>query len=1201
MSLNTFIHNYFFLYKNYFLFFFIKTNNPQSFNFLINPKFYIILLNNYKLNETVFFKNKTLLKQKDNHSTSNTLKLFNYFYKLYLNNLLLTNTNKLINNTNNFNIKTVNFFKTLLYKKNTKNQHILKSTKKNIIKKNKIKLKKIKLNNKIIKQLKGKNYMTLIYKLNINKFYLHKNRARYKLYLKNLFKFYIFKNNFKNWNLFLKIKTKQKKHRIKLNNRIYYFLNKRIKVLMSMASRVLRVEWRYRTQKPFFKNYNKITKLIKTKKQTKLIKSKKFTKFCKKYKKKLNIIFRRWLPFNKHKSSTRFAKKKNLKNLKKLKKILPQLKPLLFNYKQRRLMLKNLKYRLNGGFRKNKKSIIYYKHTTKINKVYTKIKLKYLNFKWTNKVKLYWINKLKIRKCTITKQLRKFLKYTTHLYLTQSHNMLLHTRFKKPRKLFFKTKITDILVENKPVVDRVYPIKKWYKYKKKFKKKRKIPPFSRFKRWFWRKKLKRKNRNKVHAMMFQNLSLNNIDLNINRKINDFLKIALRFFKYQKKRRRLKRTTNRRLTWFASKKFDEKAKKYKFKKHKLKTIVPRVRFTWLYVDYFKKSRVVAKYFKVYWRKNFIKTLTKSGTRFSFVIKKLVLNFYLTNKLKQMFHRSINSQSKIINILNTQKQIQLILLMAGFLNKKKKLLKKTYRIKNQINKFSPIKQIIKLRKKTKTQTRVSIIKLKKRNLINDKFVTNIIYRIYKFRLNNLSFYLNKEFQGSRALKRITKIKQHYSKFLIYYRKKFRRKYEKKLTKYIILKLKRFINKNYIIDTQYTKLKFIFKKIKFKIFLKQNKKLKYFNLKKQHTRVKNNSINYNYKLMFKSLLTKTQFQLKSNYNRNHKFNFNSTFFIPKLWYFMFLTSFNILIRKYDLSVLRRELAVYTTTDYRYRYFNIHLKPAFYFMFENFYDNWFVKYIHAYQKNSFKNFLNYHKFKENKSINLFNNKKKINYTLNYQKYSKPWYTKINKCIFKHQYAKTLRFQRAKVNTYFDLNFKYQHKMTTFLWNFKHISGVNIFRHYFCLLYNLLFKTKFINTVNDGKFLIKNNLLFLNGFNIKNLNMPIFAGDVIALSVSWTFLKYLKINTKSKNLWKQRFRLNNIVHNVILKEDLNKQYLYKWHRFFKYKKTDVPYFLETDFTTLTSIMLLEPSYNYLFKYNCWSYNEMYWYSLFQLNWKYIV
>ena len=55
------------------------------------------------------------------------------------------------------------------------------------------------------------------------------------------------------------------------------------------------------------------------------------------------------------------------------------------------------------------------------------------------------------------------------------------------------------------------------------------------------------------------------------------------------------------------------------------------------------------------------------------------------------------------------------------------------------------------------------------------------------------------------------------------------------------------------------------------------------------------------------------------------------------------------------------------------------------------------------------------------------------------------------------------------------------------------------------------------------------------------------------------------------------------------------------YKYQDVPYFLETDLTTLTSIMILNPSISYLLANNYWTFNQIYWFSLFQLNWKYIM
>jgi hypothetical protein len=40
-----------------------------------------------------------------------------------------------------------------------------------------------------------------------------------------------------------------------------------------------------------------------------------------------------------------------------------------------------------------------------------------------------------------------------------------------------------------------------------------------------------------------------------------------------------------------------------------------------------------------------------------------------------------------------------------------------------------------------------------------------------------------------------------------------------------------------------------------------------------------------------------------------------------------------------------------------------------------------------------------------------------------------LRRILFKHVYAsKTLRFERSKINKYFELNFRYQHRLTKYL-----------------------------------------------------------------------------------------------------------------------------------------------------------------------------
>lgn len=330
--------------------------------------------------------------------------------------------------------------------------------------------------------------------------------------------------------------------------------------------------------------------------------------------------------------------------------------------------------------------------------------------------------------------------------------------------------------------------------------------------------------------------------------------------------------------------------------------------------------------------------------------------------------------------------------------------------------------------------------------------------------------------------------------------------------------------------------------------------------------------------------------------------SFFIPKLWFFIFLTTFTSIIRKFNIWRLRQQLTVYQTTNYKYRYPNIFLKKAFH-RSQVYWRSWlFLNEKKSYNINKYKQnkfflpydkmmFLNDHTSNDNTHVLPFGVKKLL----------KRWGKgRPKRYLFKHCYGNILKRERAKVNTYFRLNFRYQHRMTRFLFRFKLTSVTNIFRHFCCMFVNIFLRSHLAPTVNEFNFLAKNNCIFLNGLVIKNKHIPVYSGDIIALTVNWYIFKYLKlIKLQLNNQKKQRL---SYFYNFFMKRRLVNQVLYKMQKKdMIYKYQDVPYFLETDLTTLTSIMILNPSISYLLANNYWTFNQIYWFSLFQLNWKYIM
>lgn len=408
------------------------------------------------------------------------------------------------------------------------------------------------------------------------------------------------------------------------------------------------------------------------------------------------------------------------------------------------------------------------------------------------------------------------------------------------------------------------------------------------------------------------------------------------------------------------------------------------------------------------------------------------------------------------------------------------------------------------------------------------------------------------------------------------------------------------------------------KYKIFFKNITYKNWFfqtfvnNLNSLHLniqKIKSKSFKHTFKLNFLKLYDYKTFKMynqicKLNSNgfgrfvklKKKLFKFWRTFFIPKLWYFIFITSFTSLIKKYDIWNLRQQLTVYRGMSYKYRYPNVYLRGAFFY--NN--DSWFKKLLTSdskfYQINATKNIKSFLPFSKNKVINdhIMEVTREFKQILKIKQYRS-----LRRYLFDHQYWRTLKQERAKINIYFCLFYRYHHKLTKYLFRFKLLSIINIFRHFCCLLVNIFVKSHLASSYNEFKFLLANSCLFLNGLLVMNKNIPVYSGDIMALSLNWFLFKYLKfVKLKLKNQRTKRFKY---YYNYIVKKPLPDLILYKYQKKnILYKFQDIPYFLETDLMTLTSVMILNPSIHYMFANNYWTFNQISWFSLFQLNWKYI-
>jgi hypothetical protein len=330
---------------------------------------------------------------------------------------------------------------------------------------------------------------------------------------------------------------------------------------------------------------------------------------------------------------------------------------------------------------------------------------------------------------------------------------------------------------------------------------------------------------------------------------------------------------------------------------------------------------------------------------------------------------------------------------------------------------------------------------------------------------------------------------------------------------------------------------------------------------------------------------------------YKFFSSFFRPKIWSFIFLTSFYSLIGKSNIWKIRREMNDYLTHA---RDQSIHIKPAF----TSKYNQWFENTIkdntlYRFRERIYKNYT--------RNIKIPNKNRRsttLQYLVDVNARVKPgkvkWKNKqLRKCLFAHNYWKILVRERRKINHYFELGFTYQHRMTRYLWRFKNVSGINISRHFFGLFMHILYKSNLLFSLRDTNFIISKGFVYLNGLCIKNKELPLFKGDVVSMVVNWHVFKYLKL-TKAK-LKTRNYHLNKLTHDIVINAHWHYKKLIYYRKYLKYVKHDTPYFIELDYTTLSFIMILEPSTSYIHQHNLIDNRDIHWNSIFQLNWKYIV
>lgn len=612
---------------------------------------------------------------------------------------------------------------------------------------------------------------------------------------------------------------------------------------------------------------------------------------------------------------------------------------------------------------------------------------------------------------------------------------------------------------------------------------------------------------------------------------------------------------------------------------------------------KKKQTINLYFKNFLTKKLIaqgkrnSKIYTPGTNirniFSFFLFKKNYNIYLKNRsLPYLFKKSNNA----INSIKTHKKfnnIKLIKKLKKF-KKFKKIyfiswlfsLKKKFKI-NRKNKLLPkLKSKFSLKKKITLLRKNNYLpwKFKKLHIIKTFYKTSLNRSLKPLKLEN-KVILKLNFKNNFILSKFLKNAIHVKRYQIF-KKKFKRRFKKKFTRG---------RKNAFEIKLEKKIKKIFKPARFKSF-KFSKKIK--SIFKTNT-----LLNFTTKSFY---LNNTMYRIYI-INLNTKFVKNVKKHIPK----------PIIKNKYKMNFLNNNYGFLFLNNFQSHYlklftnFNTIKKFLFSFSYKNELQKFILKRYTKFN-NYFSNFFNNTKnFKNltlnfnipsstqstsfiNTFFNLKNNLSLLNetnyfYNKNWSRYNsevlywKNWQSEqseinIKRIRFKPGYMKIWRQSRASLQSTLSLNFKYQHKMTKYLYKFHKFIKFKTFLINEMTLKNILIRSRIFTETSLIDFLIINNLIYVNGYLVNNNIQQLFVGDFIQLILNLkyyiTFKWLLNFSLKKKNRLKKLSRKKSLSFASDKKKSNN---LPKWVLFSKNSFDDVAKFLEVDYFTLSIFVIYEP------------------------------
>jgi hypothetical protein len=184
----------------------------------------------------------------------------------------------------------------------------------------------------------------------------------------------------------------------------------------------------------------------------------------------------------------------------------------------------------------------------------------------------------------------------------------------------------------------------------------------------------------------------------------------------------------------------------------------------------------------------------------------------------------------------------------------------------------------------------------------------------------------------------------------------------------------------------------------------------------------------------------------------------------------------------------------------------------------------------------------------------------------------KIKKVKFKASSTWWRRSRNALTQS-LNLKFRYQHRLTKFIINYKKIIHTKFLPIFEMRLFNILIRTRFVLDQITALNFIDNRLIFINGVCCSNRNLQLFPNDCIQLIVNlkyyvmfrWLLNFSIRMKKRIKHFsWKNKQR----------KRTEGKQWSHRLQRFVlphKHLTLDIAKYLEVDFFSLSAFILYDP------------------------------